>query len=338
MLNDKRGNAINVCLFESYLAKFCLENSIFFEPLYQKIFSEIDNLIEDNKNNGVFPRRFFSCESSVKSQYHHINDYQDVKKSKSLPIYDTFLKFLCEVVLDKTDNLILSQTPTPNNTTSLAQSSGFMLFGSPPKTVKSIGKFIRDDIMFKPSERGCIEVDNIEDIEDKACLTNKLGILQPDDTPSELQNYFQEHFSAQFVYKTKEDSFVAKWLRQHHLPIISGTSGSAEKIFSQLSRFIELNQIEASQLFLTMAACMVALGHHSFFEVMLVADKVGLKLEAQDTLLDFYLQCIPQTIQNSQPFKSFIDGPTGGQLLKEYQLLNQPGDNELTGQSLNNTL
>ena len=82
-----------------------------------------------------------------------------------------------------------------------------------------------------------------------------------------------------------------------------------------------------------MAVYMVALGHHSFFEVMLVADKVGLKLQEKDTLLDFYLQCIPQSIQQSPQFKSFIDGKTGGQLIKEYHFLNESCDSEVTEQT-----
>ena len=204
MPNDKRGNLIDVCLFESYLAKFFLENSDFFEPLYQKIFSDIDKLIEANENNGLFPRRFFSCESLVQSDYKHINNYQDIKQSKSLPVYDIFLKFFCEIALEKTDNLILPQASTSNNMTGVEQSSRFMLFGSSNKKVASVGQFIRDDIIFQPSERGCIVVDDIDDIEDEECLTNKLGILQLENTPWELQNYLEKHFAAQFVYKTKK--------------------------------------------------------------------------------------------------------------------------------------
>ncbi|KTD21033.1 hypothetical protein [Legionella londiniensis] len=306
---DIKGNHKEVCLFESYLAKFFLENSHYFEDLFKKIFPAIDTLLDSNKENQSFKRRFFLCESQVFSEHKSAGDYSKIKTSKSLIIYDTFLKFFCETVLKNNEDYYLPLLKSSN----VKQSLPFTLFGQSPKTVDSLEKYIREDIIFKPSERGAVETEDGDDF-----VSSKLGILLPEDTPFELRNYFDEHFCAQMSYRANEKSHVAKWLRNHFLPIISGTSGSAETVFSQLSKVVKLSQEEAARLFLALTASTVALGHHSFFEVMLVADKVGLKLEEKPTLLEFYLQCIPEDIQQSLEFQKFIKSDTGGELIKKF--------------------
>lgn len=51
---------------------------------------------------------------------------------------------------------------------------------------------------------------------------------------------------------------------------------------------------------------MVANGHHSLFEAMLVAHHLGFKIEPKETLKEFYLQCVPTNIQEDAAFIEFM--------------------------------
>ena len=65
---------------------------------------------------------------------------------------------------------------------------------------------------------------------------------------------------------------------------------------------------------------MVANGHHSFFEAMIVADHFGYKLQETETLLDFYLQCVPESIRSSDAFHAFLNAPHIQPLLMDMPL------------------
>ena len=111
--------------------------------------------------------------------------------------------------------------------------------------------------------------------------------------------------SARFLYRPDESSFVANWLRDRHLPVIAGSSGSTEMLFSRVMPLVELTNEDIQMLVFAQACSMLANGHHSLFEALLVADHFGLKLSNKETLLEFYLQCVPEKIRTDQSFIEF---------------------------------
>lgn len=72
-------------------------------------------------------------------------------------------------------------------------------------------------------------------------------------------------------------------------------------------------------------ACnMVANGHHSFFEAMLVASHLNyFVLTEQDRLLDFYLQTIPSSIQAQPGFAELMASSPIQSVLEAFTFLDR---------------
>jgi hypothetical protein len=108
---------------------------------------------------------------------------------------------------------------------------------------------------------------------------------------------------------------VANWLYDRNLPVISGTSGSVEQLFSRILPLVSLSREEIKLAVIAEATALIAMGHHSLFECMLVADRYGYKFKETATLLDFYLQCIPEPIKEHPDFRIFLNSDKGASLI-----------------------
>ena len=106
---------------------------------------------------------------------------------------------------------------------------------------------------------------------------------------------------------------MAQWMRVNHVPIISGCSGSIGKILSMLNDMMLLSSDDIQMLTLLVSVSSIALGHHSFFEVLKPLDPTILKLKIHSNLYDFYKQVIPSSILSSDLYQAFINSENGSQ-------------------------
>jgi hypothetical protein len=125
---------------------------------------------------------------------------------------------------------------------------------------------------------------------------------------------------AKFTYQPNEESYIALWLRSRHLPVIAGSSGSTETLFSGILPLVSLDPEEIEIIVFSQACNMVANGHHSLFEALKVADHFGLKIRDTKSLFEFYIQCIPASIKSDPAFSKFINEPIIKELLEDMPL------------------
>lgn len=311
---DSKQNIINVTLFESHLSHFLLENSCFFKHIYLKLLDKIELFIKANRNSEISRRNLSRIFYDLGTMYPGCDSFVNIKQHFHLVAADTCIKKIAETFLNykKEDNLefLVQEKCTLSH---LAYQS---LYQNPAKGLQTLNKHLRLSTLFLEKNRGVKE-----NIEVYQTATKDLGIAEQ--TPQPLQKYFNHaHESARFYYQPDYKSCVATWLYERHLPVISGTSGTTELILSRVVPLHFLEREELRMLILAQAAAMVAMGHHSFFECFLVADRFGFKLQETDYLIDFYAQCIPEEIKACALFKTFLQDK-GHALLDQMPLYRQ---------------
>jgi len=313
---DDKNNIIEVCLFESHLAKYFIEHPEIFKPLINKVLEAAEHVITINSESRMFNRLLFSVFSTVAEEYPDIDDMEDLKKSDSLVVFDTFFKYFTERVISfSTTNLPERKLQKSIQTTSLGVLAQQSLFKSQEYAQDMLLDKMRPSDLFSDEHRGIIEVDIIDDEEQ----TTNLGILSFTDTPAELTNYFSlPHFPARQYYTPKEDSLMAQWLRERYLPVISGASGGIGNTVSKINSLIKLSNKEYQLLGLLVASSTIALGHHSFFEVLRPLSFFLGNLEDKSNLLEFYEQVIPEDIKHSPSYIAHIKSDNGMKLIEEF--------------------
>lgn len=304
MTFDEKNNVIEVCLFESYLAKYFIEHPELFQPLIIKIINGMEQVVKNNQDNNMFNRMLFSTFSTLNEQHFGIHDIETLKKSNSIVVFDTFLKYFSERVMATPSILLpdieLQKTVCIPSLSALAFQS---LFKSKRLGQEEFLLKMRPNYLFSHKNRGITEIDIEHESE-----TQNLGILSNLDTPTDLKNYFSySHSPSRQLYKPKEDSLMAEWLRKHYLPVISGTSGGIGKTVSKVSCFVFLTKEELRLLGILVASSTISLGHHSFFEVIRPLSFLTGSLQEQSNLLKFYEQAIPETIKSLSSYKLHIE-------------------------------
>ncbi len=302
---DERNNIVSITLFESYLAKFTLDNQSHAKVFYQKLLVGIEKYFQDPKSNEALQqfiqnktknysleRHLFNVFSQV-SIYPGQDSFKNMINNFHLPAADYLIKLIAEEFLGPLESL-------------QEQKCGF--FES--KTGRrSPYQASRNPSLFNEINRGVVPVSENKDGEDEAEFsTCAIGIVSEKYRTHDLDGYFAKPiYPAGLNYWPNEDSFVAKWLRDKHCPVIAGSSGSTEMLISRVFPIIpQLTKEEKQTIVFAQACNMVAHGHHSFFESMLVADTVVFNLSPQKTLKEHYLQCIPNWIKDSQLFQNFL--------------------------------
>ena len=319
---DEKNNLVCVTVFESFLAEFILNQTRSYESIYLRVFNAIEHFVtnEPDKNEAIqtflhkggfknnMDRYLYSVFSQISSFYPGYSSFSDLKTNFDLLVSDYFIKLLCDQLLNTTQS---EASRSPSQSEGPASSPGFFIRSG---STRSPYNASRNVLLFSNDNRGVIFRTIQEDIEESECeeSTRDLGIVSKDHTPERLINYFKQPiYSARFNYQPLETAFVARWLRERHLPIISGSSGSTDAILTRVLPLVQnsafpLNQEEIRILIFTQACSMVANGHHSLFEAMLVVDDFGYKLKDTDSLLDFYLQCIPDVFRADPAFIEFL--------------------------------
>lgn len=307
---DNRNNIVEVCLFESYLAKYFIETPDIFKSLINKILDAFEQIIQQNTDNHMFNRMVFSVFSTLAEDVPGLTNIQTLKESKSLIGFDTFCKYFTERVMSissiKLPEIVLEQPIS--SLSALAQQS---LFKSQKSgEAKSLAK-MRPSQLFSDKNRGVIDIDVSE------MNTRDHGILSDEYTPESLKNYFvTPHTPGYIYYEPKEDSSMAQWLRKHYLPVITGASGGIGKTISKINSFMALSKTEYQLLGLLIASSTIALGHHSFFEVIRPLSFFTGNLVEKANLLEFYEQIIPEEIRALTSYQSHI--AKYGELIQEF--------------------
>ena len=278
--NDEKNNLISLTLFESYLAKFILEHPEIYQTAFLKLLRGIQSASahQERACYGVF--------SLLSQAYPEYQSFTSFDTAFSLPAADYLLKL-------SADHLF------PPESTPAA-------IDSPRTSRRSPANLSRNPLLFDEHARGVTEIDS-EDY----TTTETLGIVSEKYTPEVFKHYFENEIepSGQF-YIPNEDSYVALWLRQYQVPLISGASGSTQALIARLLPKAPQLTKEEKQLIVFAEACnMVAHGHHSLFEALMVADDMELiSIDPQASQAAFYLQCVPESIQNHLEFIRFFHG------------------------------
>ena len=308
-VTDEKDNYIEVTLFESWLSLFMLEHPEFYKDIYCKLLDAIENFINTNRKSKHVEFCLKNIFSDLNDKWPGCDSFANLKKHFSLLAADTCIKFCAEAFFcfKQNDSLVI-QTSASSTLTNLCMQS---LFSKPLQGQKKLSKHLRCDDLFSEKNRGVI----ISDETDKK-FSHDFGIVSLEHTPAKFQHYFSfPVHSARFTYSPNLSGYVATWLTERCLPIISGASGSTEVMMSRLLPLVDLSHEETKILLLAQTASMIAMGHHSFFECMLVADRFGYKLGDPDKMSDLYLQCIPKTILLSEAFQDFLTSDEGLPLL-----------------------
>ncbi len=279
---DEKHNRISITLFESHLAKFILEHPEIYEAAYLKLFEALKAPCATNE------RLQYSVFSMLQIQYPEYHAFESFDEAFYLPAADYLLKLIGDYLF-------------PAQSSSSPQS----FLHTPSISSRSPTNPFRNQLLFDEENRGVSEVEP-----DEITLTKAIGIVSDAHRTSDLDNYFEQAIEASGqYYQPKESAYVATWLRHHFLPIISGASGSTEALISRLlPRAPDLTTEEKWLIVFTQACNMVANGHHSLFEAILVADDLGLiPLSEADTQQTLYLQAIPPVIQENETFIRFMN-------------------------------
>ena len=306
-IRDEKQNVVVVTLFETHLAKFVLEHAEIYKDVYFKLIDSLSELTKANPETNKILQAFFQTTpkgydlsrylytvfSRVNESYPGHDSFESLKSNFNILACDYFLKIIADELL----NTKLMRSPTP-------PSPGFFTPPSPGK--RSPYDPARCAQLFMPANRGVIPIE--EEDETSEMSTRDIGIVSMDWGNDAFKNHFETPvYPARFNYLPDEKSFVAQWLRKRHLPVIAGASGSTDLLFSRLLPLANLNPAEIKLLLVAQSCSLVANGHHSFFETMLVADHFGYHLQDTDTLIDYYLQCFPDAILKSEAFISFLE-------------------------------
>lgn len=321
-IRDEKQNVVVVTLFETHLAKFVLEHADVYQAVYCKLIDSILTLTSTepkesktleaflrNKPEGYdLSRYLYTVFSRVNASYPGHDSFETLKSNFNILACDYFLKIIADELL----NAKLADSPKPP--------SPFPGFFEPRIAGKrSPYDPARCAELFLPANRGVLSIE--EDDEAGELSTQDIGIVSLDSSVKAFKNYFVEPvYSARFNYMPDEESFVAKWLRKRHLPVIAGASGSTDLLFSRILPLANLSKAEVQLLLVAQACSLVANGHHSFFETMLVADHFGHNIENTKTLMDFYLQCLPDKILKSPEFDVFLHHEDINSLLRDMPL------------------
>lgn len=311
---DDKNNIVEVCLFESYLAKFFIEHNAIFTPVISKVLDALEKVIALNASNLLYDRILFSIFSNLTKEFPDIKNISSIQQNNSIIVFDTFFKYFTERMInsiqspprDEDDGFSLPSLSI------LAQHS---LFKRQKQGEAKLLRKMRPQELFSQKNRGVMEIDSFNTEE----RSNSFGILSSADTPENLKNYFSFFAcpSRQF-YVAKENSLMALWLRERYLPVIAGASGGVGKTISKINSLIPLSKTEYQLLGILIASSTIALGHHSFFEVMMPLSLITGPLQNKINLLEFYEQVIPETVKCLTSYKNHIQSSYGAQLIEEF--------------------
>lgn len=105
--------------------------------------------------------------------------------------------------------------------------------------------------------------------------TTNFGITDLSHVPSWAQNYHKKPIPhAKDKFTRDEESNIVAFFEKNNIPFIAGPSGTAAYTLQGVLSLLPLDPQELKSYLNLLAASEVALGHHSFYEIMLVANNM----------------------------------------------------------------
>jgi hypothetical protein len=71
---------------------------------------------------------------------------------------------------------------------------------------------------------------------------------------------------------------------------------------------------------MALSASLVARGHHSFYEVQMIADRLGFKIKDGANRQQYYEQFLTAAFKQSTEYQQFINSGMGKEYLESYAL------------------
>ena len=295
---DSNNNNVQRTLYESFLSKLIIENEKYYRPVFEKICKEIRFVIwflpaylQKSKQRpiGDFIISHSWCAELFDETYYEKNlydfdllvRYEDFIKEEKIGRLANFIKFFFEdyLVLELIDKI---RKIKDKNVPSKTQPSNGKLLTLSQLCQKKLARHymaiadlqhvLRPNDLFSEKGRGRFEIN--PDMES----TTDLGIMAIHSTHSRLKNYFSEQNligNAKLYFKRNSASNFVKLLECCDIPFISGPSGTIANSLAGLFALAPLTPIELRQYAMGVAGVLVASGHHSFFECMVVFKVIG---------------------------------------------------------------
>lgn len=278
LIRDKKGNRVAVTLQETLLAKAIVENPSSWSPTVNKINNKIIDIVEANIGNKKVQEKI---EKYLK------NIPEEIKgKGNTLDQFKAFMQ----------------KNPDPSQTILFHKDFFEDIY---PLTLKPEAKkgldeqveAMRHEQFFSKEARGRKTVRS-QNYMPKTSY--RMGITNSDYTPVELQEYYKgkqgthnpgcSYFKFKGTRATVEDAQIARGsydpnlsysqqVAKYDIPFIAGPSGTASKILTPLlfDLDLDLSPEERQEYLMALSGTLVANGHHSFYEVMVVGNLFGMQ-------------------------------------------------------------
>jgi len=305
--NDK------AAIFETLLSQAIILKRELYEAIYIKIAKGIDEL---QKLNRSLDREMFMAFTLTQSEFElgkktDPNYFQ--QENFDLHAANHWHKVIFERHLKKISQV---PPPAPCNTNSL--------FGIVQAFIAQKAS-LRDDLyqklraqhLFSEAGRGREELE--EDI-----FTQKFGILPEAKTPHQLRFFYQKNYvPGQFLFKAVKDSSIVKFMNKHHLPFISGPSGTVADCYLGVMLLGVLSAEEFKTYLMVLAASLVARGHHSFYEVFMVLEFLKPTQNDYSTRKEFYESMLSHEFKMSSEYQSLLETEEAKQVLEDSSCIPQ---------------
>lgn len=136
----------------------------------------------------------------------------------------------------------------------------------------------------------------------KPSTTHAQGITQNSFFSKKIEAHEKAHLRALDKFEPNQDSNFTKSAMEHNLPIVCGPSGHTGSLMLGAKLYGELTADELKEYALASFSFLTSGGNHSFHEVYLIANLLGVTYEMNN-----YAASIPETIaeaETMQPLKS----------------------------------
>lgn len=309
---DKHGNHVKTTQFESFLSKLIIENKRFYVPVYLKITHSIKNLMTHNASNKKFNEAFSFYFDDLNISYPGNNNIDDLlKEDFDFAAANGFFKKFFENVFEYAVKIPLERKNKFLSLSELAQ----LKVCSSPTFFKRLATAVRPDSLFSEANRGRIEL-----YPEEMPQTKNLGIIDEEHIPQELCNYFKHpHKPALLQFKRDPKAEIVKKMSSKDLPYVSGASGTLGYCFKGMIQLDTYTAAELKLFFMALTAHCVSKGHHSFYEVQVVAETLGFNIDDNKARREFYEQFLATEFINSPEYKTFITSEPIATYFEEYK-------------------
>lgn len=297
---DSNGNSIEATWFETELSKCIIEQHELYDALYKKINTLILQVIRYNENNKGFQRRLFASITSLQEKFPGYTNVESILDGQlNIFVVHHFHKAFFEYLLPIATlpkELKLSKDCSVIKPSNMA--------GEKKNWLVMLDSNLLNEESFSNKKRGRVLLEDYSNVS----MINKFGIMSPTHTPHNLQKYFEIGYERlQDQIKADETSAIVKWMRANDLPFISGISGTTITNLVGITQLIKLTEEEIRLYCMTLAACMVARGYHSFTEVFKSLELIGYKIELYTERQKYYEQFLTDSLIKSEIYQDFIE-------------------------------